>query len=92
MPAITPTIKDETPEPSNRNALLAGIFAITSVTSGVACYAVSLFIAPRMEAAGLDGIWLDVALLVAGLIGLWVSLGPATKTMSVEARPVPVAG
>ena len=92
MPAITPTIQDETPEPSNRNALLAGIFAVISVTSGVACCVLSRFFAPRVQAAGLDEIWIDVALFVAGLIGLWVSLGPVTKTMDIEARPAPVEG
>jgi hypothetical protein len=62
------------------------------VSSGLACYTLTGYIVPAIEAAGLDGLVVYVLLFLGGLLGLMVSLAPLMKPALIEARSEPIDG
>jgi len=81
---------DKTPSPESQIGPLTGIFTFAAAGSAVSCYLLSQRLAPTVEAMGMDGLWIDVALLVGGVMLLWTAI--TSKGRAPEQEPVPAEG
>lgn len=69
---------------------LAGIFTFAAGGSAVGCYLLSRRLTPTFEAIGIDGLWIDAALLVGGTMLLWTAI--TSKGRAPEQEPIPAEG
>ena len=81
---------DATPSPESQIGPLTGVFTLAGAGSVVGCYLLSQRLTPTVEAIGIDGLWIDVALLVGGTMLLWAAI--TSKGHAPEQEPVPAEG
>ena len=89
MPANKPQ-HDPAPSPESQIGPLTGIFTFVGASSGVGFYLLSQRLTPTVEAMGIDGLWIDVALLVGGVMLLWTAI--TSKGRAPEKDAIPVEG
>lgn len=81
---------DKTASAESQIGPLTGIFTLAGAGSAVGCSVLSQHLAPAVEAIGIDGLWIDVALLVGGTMLLWGAI--TWKGRAPAQEPVPAEG
>ena len=89
MPANEPQ-QDKILSPESQIGPLTGVFTFVGASSGVGFYLLSQRLTPTVEAMGIDGLWIDVALLVGGVMLLWTAI--TSKGRAPEKDAIPVEG
>jgi len=83
MPLPSSPPRGETSRCEDR-PLVTSVFVASTAGSGLVCYSLSSSMTPLIEAAGLNGSLVSVALLLGGLLGLVVALGPLAKSLLID--------
>ena len=69
---------------------VASVFTFTAAGSGVGLYVANERLMPALEAIGIDGLWVDAALFVGGVLLLWAAI--TSKSGVAEPDAVPAEG